>query len=181
MKAFTSNCLSLTFPRRIDDPAVQTEVFVVSRDERIKSYLPDSVGSYTFVSHYTGSIDFAANLVQAQHLLETYRSRAKLIITTLLHCALPAIAMGIPVVVIYPLNDAAAHMSDRERFSSLEELVRVYRFEEIEDVNWNPKPIDVSKTKLVILDRFYEMAARWALKPLPPVGPLAPASVLPFG
>ncbi len=179
VEAFTSNCLSLTFPRRIDDPAAQTEVFVVSRDERIKDYLPHSIGPYTFVSHYTGSKDFSANLVQAQRLLEAYRSRAKLIITTLLHCALPAIAMGIPVVVFNPLNDKAAHNSDRERFSCLEELVRVHRFDEIENINWKPEPIDVSDRKLGILHRFYEMAAQWAVKPLPPIGPLASPNVLP--
>jgi hypothetical protein len=179
VRAFTSNCLSLTFSRRIKNPAAQTEVFVVSRDERIKSYLPQSVGPYTFVSHYTGSRDFSANLFQAQELLETYRSRAKLIITTLLHCALPAIAMGIPVVVFYPLNDRAGHISDRERFSSIEELLRIHRFDEIESVNWRPEPIDVSDTKLNILDRFYEMAAQWAVKPVPLTGPIAPSSVLP--
>ena len=117
--------------------------------------------------------------MQARGILEIYRSRAKLIITTLLHCALPAIAMGIPVVVFYPLNDKEAHNSDRERFSSLEELVRVHRFDEIENINWKPEPIDISDRKLDILDRFYEMAAQWAAKPLPPIGPLAPASVLP--
>ena len=37
VEAFTSNCLSLTLPRRIDDPETQTEVFVVSRDERIRT------------------------------------------------------------------------------------------------------------------------------------------------
>jgi Capsular polysaccharide synthesis protein/Polysaccharide pyruvyl transferase len=179
VQAFTSNCLSLTFPRRIDNPPVQTEVFVVSRDERIKNYIPHSIGSYTFINHYTGSRDFSVNLVRAQELLETYRSRAKLIVTTLLHCAFPAIAMGIPVVVFYPLNDEAGHTSDRERFSSLEELVRVYRFDEIENVNWKPAPIDVSDRKLDILDRFHEMAAQWRVRPSPPVGPIAPASVLP--
>jgi hypothetical protein len=179
IQAFTSNCLSLTFPRRLHNPAVQTEVFVVSRDERIKNYLPFSIGSYTFVCHYTGSRDFSGNLVRAQELLETYRSRAKLIVTTLLHCALPAIAMGIPVVVFYPLNDEAAHTSDRERFSSLEELVPVHRVDEIENINWKPEPIDVSDIKLDILDRFYEMSAQWAVKSLLPVGPLAHPSVLP--
>ena len=118
-------------------------------------------------------------MARAEQLLETYRSRAKLIVTTMLHCALPAIAMGIPVVVFYPLNDETAHASDRERFSSLEGLVRVHRFEEIESVDWNPKPIDVSEIKLKILDRFYEMAARWRIAPLPPIGPIAPSSVLP--
>jgi hypothetical protein len=179
VEAFTSNCLSLTLSRRIDCPETQIEVFVVSRDERIKGYIPQSVGQHTFINHYSGSNDFTANMARAEVLLDTYRSRAKLIITTLLHCALPAIAMGIPVVVFYPINDETAHASDRERFSSLQGLVRVYHFEEIASVDWNPKPVDVGETKLEILDRFYEMAARWRVAPSPPTGPIAPSSALP--
>lgn len=179
IEAFTTNCLSLTLSRRIEYPTTQTEVFVVSRDERLKHYIPQSIGPYTFVSHYSGSGDFAANMRRAEELLETYRSRAKLVITTLLHCALPAIAMGIPVVVFYPINNEAGHASDRERFSSLEGLMRVYRFEEIESVNWNPEPIDVSEIKLQMVDRFYEMAARWRIGSLSRTGPIAPSSVLP--
>jgi hypothetical protein len=179
VEVFTSNCLSLTFSRRIESPKAQTEVFVVSRDERIKDYLPPAIEPYTFVNHYTGSSDFAANMTRAEELLEVYRSRAKLIITTFLHCALPAIAMGIPVVLFYPLNDETAQASDRERFSSIEPLMRVYRLDEIEDVDWNPQPIDVSAIKLQILDGFYALAARWRTAPLPPLGPIAPSSVLP--
>jgi hypothetical protein len=179
VEAFTSNCLSLTLPRRIEYPQTQTEVFVVSRDERLKAYLPRSIGPYTFVSHYSGSSDFAANMARAEALLETYRSRAKLIVTTLLHCALPAIAMGIPVVVFYPFNDETAHASDRERFSSLEGLVRVHHFDEIGSVDWNPEPVDVSELKLRMLDGFYQMAARWRVAPPPPIGPIAPSSALP--
>ena len=177
--AFTSNCLSLTLSRRIEDSETQTEVFVVSRDERIKNHLPQSIGPYTFVNHYSGSSDFVANMTRAEELLDAYCARAKLIITTLLHCALPAIAMGIPVVVFYPLNDETAHASDRERFSSLEGFVPVHRFEEVRSVDWNPKPIDVGEIKLKILDRFYEMAARWRIAPPPPIGPIAPSSALP--
>jgi hypothetical protein len=177
--AFTSNCLSLALPRRIDDPATQTEIFVVSRDERLKDHFPPSIGPYTFVSHYSGSSDFAANMTRAKELLEGYRLRAKLIVTTLLHCALPAIAMGIPVVLFYPLNDETAHASDRERFSSVETLLRVHYFDGIESVDWNPKPIDVGNLKLKILDRFYEMARRWEVGPLAPIGPIAPPNALP--
>lgn len=179
VEAFTSNCLSLALSRRIDNPGKQTDVFVVSRDERIKGYLPQSIGPYTFVNHYSGSSDFAANMKRAEELLEAYRSRAKLIITTMLHCALPVIAMGIPVVVFYPLNDKTAHASDRERFSSLDGLLPVHDFEELGSVDWNPKPIDVGEIKLRILDRFYEMAARWRIAPSPPIGPIAPSSALP--
>jgi hypothetical protein len=180
VEAFTSNCLSLIFSRRIEDPNTQTEVFVVSRDARIMDHLPQSIAPYTFLSHYTGSSDFIANMAQAEEFLEIYRSRAKLIVTSLLHCALPAIAMGIPVVVFYPINSETGHASDRERFSSLERLIRVYRIEEIDSVNWNPQPIDVGDIKLQLLDRFYDMAARWRLAPPPPLGPIAPPNVLPL-
>jgi hypothetical protein len=179
IEAFTSNCLSLTLSRRIEHPTTQTEVFVVSRDERIKDYIPQSIGPYNFVNHYSGSSDFVANMSRAEELLETYRSRAKLMITTLLHCALPAIAMGIPVVVFYPINNAAGHASDQERFSSLEGLAHVYDFEEIDSVNWNPEPIDVSDIKLQILDRFHDMAERWGTSPRYKTGPISPSSILP--
>jgi hypothetical protein len=178
--AFTSHCLSLTLPRRVENPDVQSEIFVVSRDERILSHMPNFVGPFTFVSHYTGSGDFASNTARATQLLDTYRSRARLIITTMLHCALPAMAMGIPVVMFYPINDQAGHASDRERFSSLEKLTRVYHFDEIATVNWNPAPIDVSDIKLRLLDRFYQMAARWQFAAtVPALEPIAPASALP--
>ena len=179
VEAFTSNCLSLTLSRRIDNPVSQVEVFVVSRDERIKDYLPQSIGPYTFINHYSGSSDFAANMKRTEEVLATYRSRARLVITTFLHSALPAIAMGIPVIVFYPINEETAHESDRERFSSLENLLRVYRLEEIDSVNWKPKPVDVSKIKLQILDRFYEMAARWQITPGSTIGPIASSSALP--
>jgi hypothetical protein len=178
VEAFTSNCLSLIFPRRIDYPNSQTEIFVVSRDERIMEYLPKFIEPYTFLSHYTGSNNFAANMVQAEQFLEIYRSRAKLIVTSLLHCALPAIAMGIPVIIFYPVNSESGHVSDQERFSSLERITRVYRLDEIDSVNWNPKPIDVSEIKLQLLDRFYEMAARWGILTPPLLGPIAPPSAL---
>lgn len=176
---FTSNCLSLTLPRRIEGRRAQSETFVVSRDERIKESLPSSLIPYTFISHYSGSRDFEENMSRANALLETYRSRAKLIVTTLLHCALPAIAMGIPVVVFYPINSADAHVSDRERFSSLEKLVPVYSLDEINSVDWRPEPVDVSLIKLAILDRFYEMTVRWRIPRASPLGPIAPSSVLP--
>lgn len=164
VEAFTSNCLSLMFSRRVDDPVTQTETFVVSRDDRIKALLPAAVGPYRFISHYSGSNDFASNMARAEQLLGLYRARARLIITTLLHCALPAIAMGIPVIVFYPLNGDAGHASDRERFSSLERLIRVYRFDEMSEVHWNPARISIGDTKLSMLDRFYELAAaRWGL------------------
>lgn len=180
VEAFTSNCLSLTLPRRIARPEQQTEVFVVSRDERIREYMPASLGHCTFRCHYTGTTDFEANMARAEELLETYRARAGLVITTLLHCALPAIAMGIPVIALYPINDPRGHASDRERFSSLERLIPVHHLTDLNDVDWHPAPVDVSALKLQLIDQFFEMArARWSATTPMPLGPVAPSDALP--
>jgi hypothetical protein len=179
VEAFLSHCLTLTFPRRLPDSRKQCEVFVVSRDRRLCDHLPPDIGPYTFVSHYSGDGDFAANMDRARNLLETYRDRACLIVTTLLHCALPAIAMGIPVVVFYPPNEGAACQSDRERFSSLADIVRVHDLSEASLVDWHGSSPDIGEIKLALIDRFFVMAQRWGGIRTPTLSGIAPSSTLP--
>jgi Capsular polysaccharide synthesis protein/Polysaccharide pyruvyl transferase/Methyltransferase domain len=179
VEAFLSHCLSVTLPRRLPDPDTQTELFVVSRDRQILDFLPSSIGPYTFLSHYSGSTDFAQNLGRAIELLKTYRDRARLVVTTMLHCALPAIAMGIPVVVFYPPNEGAQRDSDLERFSSLAELVRIFRPSEAALVDWQGYTPDVSALKLKIIDTFFTLAMRWRPLPGVRVAGIAPSSALP--
>ena len=176
--AFLSHCLTLTLPRRLDDPDNQTETFIVSRDKRILDYLPSVIRSCEFVCHYSGATDFATNMQRATELLALYRSRAKLIVTTMLHCALPAIAMGIPVVVFFPPNEGESYRSDRERFSSLQEMIRVFHLNEVNRVDWRGYTADVSRIKLTLIDRMFELAQRWGRIPGIRLGPIAPASAL---
>lgn len=178
VKSYVSNCLTLIFPRRISMPETQTKVFVVSRDERIMDHIPQFLGNATFINHYSDVTDFEANSKRMSKLLESYKSEAKLIVTTLLHCALPAIAMGIPVVVIYPHNSDKGHISDQQRFSSLERLVRVYNFEKSEDIDWRGHTVDVSAQKLSITESFLKMSAKWQVD-ANPIGPFAESSSLP--
>lgn len=175
--AFLSHCLTTTFPRRLPDPDQQTEVFVVSRDQRILDYLPANLGPYTFISQYTDTIDFAQNLATAQDLLDTYRTRARLIITTMLHCALPAIAMGIPVVVLYPPNDEVDPQSDKQRLSSLADIVRVFELSQASVIDWRGYTPDVGDIKLGLIDAFFLMASKWGALATPRLEGIAPGSV----
>ncbi len=162
IETYVSHCLTLTFPRRESGPDVQTEVFVVSRDERIMDWLPPHLKDSRFICHYVEETDFPLNVERAEALLDLYRTRARLIVTSLLHCALPAIAMGIPVVVFYPENSEAGHASDGERFSSLAELVPIYSAGQ-DDIDWAPAPVPVGRLKLDLITRFQAAIARWNL------------------
>jgi len=162
------------------DSETQTEVFVVSRDERLCESLPEDLGPYTYINHYSGDNDFWANKSRALTLLETYRRRARLIVTTMLHCALPAIAMGIPVVVFYPPGSESARESHRQRFSSLADLIRVYDLSEAGLVDWRGEAPDVGDIKLRLIESFFALADRWGPAATPRIEGIAPSETLPI-
>lgn len=106
-------------------------------------------------------------MAETYELLHMYRQRGKLIITTLLHCALPAIAMGIPVIVLYPNNNEAAHKSDAERFSSLSRMIRVHTFDRVDEIDWRGQVVDTSKQKLELVDAFLNLKKGGTTPPTP--------------
>ncbi len=171
--------LILSLPRRAYAPEQQQQVFVVSKDQEILSILPPSLSDSSFINHYVSGVDFEENMQAAAALLETYASRARLIVTTLLDCALPAIAMGIPVVMFYPKNIEAEHASELERFASLAKIIPIYRFEDAIQVDWEPKQVSVAAERLRIADSFYQLAETWQLPLRNRYPRLAPTSVCP--
>ena len=177
--AYISHCLSLIWPRRLPALTVPKETFVVSRDTRLLQFLPASIGPYTFISHYSDSYDFQSNLLDAARLLCLYRDRARLIVTTLLHCALPAMAMGIPVVMVSPENSPAGMESDRQRFSSLKSMLPIYSIHDLSCVDWNPPPADCVEQKLAAFDGFARSTQRWHLPVVPLSWEFAPSASLP--
>lgn len=177
--AYLSHCLSMTLPRRIPAVVPPMETMVVSRDRQILAYLPSRIGPYTFVSHYSEGTDYDVNMARAIRLMELYRDRAKLVITTLLHCALPAMAMGIPVVMVWPPNPPAGRESDRQRLSSLGAMIPILEPAQLAGLDPAAATVPGSAGKLRALDSFALATARWRLQPRPLAWSLAPASVLP--
>jgi Polysaccharide pyruvyl transferase len=152
---YFSNCLSLTFAARA--PGQRGDLVVVaSRDREILDILPPRYRTdHVYVNHYTTSDSFEGYLAQARELLAFYQARARLVITTFLHCALPCIAMGIPVVVFFPKpHDEFQRRSDEQRFSGLTQFARVHRFEDVGAVDWNPAPLDVEALRETIARDF---------------------------
>jgi Polysaccharide pyruvyl transferase len=152
---YLSHCLSLTFARRTPEQTGDT-VVVASRDREIIDLLPPEYrNDHVYVNHYTVRECFSDYLTEARSALEFYRTRARLVITTFLHCALPCIAMGIPVIVFLPRPQYDFQKtSDEERFSGLMQIAPVHRFGDTSDVNWDPRPLDVEVLKETIVIDF---------------------------
>ena len=87
--------------------------------------------------------------------------------------------MGIPVIVFYPQGTGGGHQSDRERFSTLERMIRVFHFDETHKIDWRGRVVEASRYKLALIDAFHSMMKRWQLPPEAVVGPIAPSAALP--
>jgi hypothetical protein len=140
-------CLSLTFPTRMRAPA-NGKVVIVDADE---IQIPRAIRRKGVrLHHEIEGMQGATKLQYARDLIEFYRDTASLVITTRLHCALPCIGMGIPVVFFgNPTGYRTRVLSDiggtiytkalRGRNVVGRTIERVF-----DRVDWSPRPLDVS-------------------------------------
>lgn len=115
VQAYFSGCMTLTLGKSRQWAGGNGRVlccdFDISADTSITRYLREEWGHiYNFLD-----VDVCTQLATldtnqderfqaAERLLETYR-KAALVITTRIHCALPCLGMGIPVVLVIPQYD----------------------------------------------------------------------------
>lgn len=108
--AFFNYCLTLTFDKR-DKSIKGDKVFIVDLDSFVP--LPNHLKKENIeYLHHDGFNLYShqAKMILANELLERYKNEAKLIITSKLHCALPCIAMGIPVIFFGDERDKRLHL-----------------------------------------------------------------------
>lgn len=101
--AYFTNCMTLSFPNREYMPP-RTKYFLVDVPAHLK--IPDRILSKSqYITHSCRNSSEIANFETAKSLIAHYRKEASAVITTRLHCALPCLAMGIPVLFIGNEND----------------------------------------------------------------------------
>lgn len=114
--AYFSGCMTLTLPRpdvpRADDLVVVNEIPAPAL-----ARLRQTTGKRLFRTWHGNFADTdpAERLLRAQELLDLY-ARASCVVTSRLHCALPCLAIGTPVLLV----DAAP---DQGRFSGLRDFL----------------------------------------------------------
>lgn len=180
VKAFFNYCMTLTFERR-DESIKGDRIFVVDLNRHLP--FPDFLLQEKFeqISHECiNPYSHETKMQMAEELLERYRTQAKLVVTRRLHCALPCLAMGIPVVFfgdsknerlrliqeLIPLNHWVERpdvpcLSSRSKkwpkFSQLGKIARVYR-----------EPRNTAKFQIRHLRGYYSQYRRvdWNPKPV---------------
>jgi hypothetical protein len=107
----------------------------------------------------------ATKLKYARDLIEFYRDNGRLVITTRLHCALPCIAMGIPVVFFGdPTDFRTSIVRDiggiiyNKRLHQRGVVGKLGAM--LDPVDWSPEPIDVSAIRQRLLEEVKDRIQR---------------------
>jgi hypothetical protein len=140
-------CLTLTLPSRVRTPENGKVLIVDASHINIPRTIRRNAVRLT---HIVGSVRDATKLLYARELIELYRDTASLVITTRLHCALPCIAMGIPVIFFGDPADyrtrIVADIGGTIYSRRLHEKSLVGRTLgwAVNRVDWSPEPLDIS-------------------------------------
>lgn len=150
MKAYFSRCFTLTLPKRQKTPA-QKKVFLVDVPDEFLPYIPADIRKDA-VRIWQRTYPFDADIYEqdpmiyqkiAKELYARYENEATLLVTTAIHCAMPATAMGIPVVFIAPDADS------KLRSSALINILPQYSFDDLKngEIDFSPVPPDIEPLK----------------------------------
>jgi hypothetical protein len=143
VEAYFSGCLTLTL-KNSDPAGRQNYICFTDVDKKISEILlRNNKEKVMHLTHYSHTKDSKVKFARAKELIDIY-SKAKLVITSRIHCALPCVGLGTPVIFLHDnFNDI--------RFGGLKDLFRKYSFDDIVRgdyrINWqdpDPNPVDIT-------------------------------------
>ncbi|MBJ7428938.1 MAG: hypothetical protein JHD28_08285, partial [Bacteroidia bacterium] len=152
--AYYSSCLTLTFNNSNSFQGDKSEVIWVDNidhpiplkiEQKLNELIPEG---FTKISHdplsrFLKFETYVEDNTELTFSLFKRYEQAKLVLTTKIHCALPCIGMGIPVILIHPNpNDP--------RLSVLSNLISIISYDELMDLESLPKSIIKKKQAIKI-------------------------------
>lgn len=147
IKAWLNGCMTLTmFPFR--DSKKREQIYLVDVPKEVEENIPcDDIKRCIRETQIVSKKEIIGNIdTYVINRFKEYSENAALIITTRLHCAVPCIGMGIPVVLV--LDNISF------RFSWIDKICPIYKQNQIRKVEIEKEYnlIDVSKIKNIMLE-----------------------------
>ncbi len=178
IESFFNYCLTLTFDRRKKEP-INGKIFINDIYKYINlplRFRRQKIYRTIHAIHCTDS--FTIRMQKAQKTLDLYRDEAKLVITSRLHCALPCIAMGVPVILlakhdnhrlglaaefipIYGMNVQQGYLSFGSKIKWLLSHYVESSLYYNHKIDWDPQPLDIEHIKEKILATTKEQINRF--------------------
>ena len=149
IKAFLTGCITSILPKR-NPTACQLKTFIVDVDAEVIEKIPNKLLEISEIITHTRHNTINPK-EQMADLYQRYLNEGKLVVTSLLHCAAPCVAAGVPVVI--------ARKKTSYRFGWLDKFLPIYQETEWGDIDWEPELIDYENLKKDIIN-FYDLRLR---------------------
>lgn len=140
--AYLNGCMTVTLPRATNLQG-NTKVFIVDVCEELIGYIPETIKENAVYKTHV-YFDRIVKESESLALYEQYQKEARLVITSRLHCAVPCMAYGIPVIYAPKRNSS--------RSAWLQKIMPIYDKDLFQKIDWNPKPIDIEELKKIVLE-----------------------------
>ena len=145
IEAYLFGCVSLTLPLRPHSDHAD-KFFLVDIPDEFRDYIPKNILKDEIIVEKTHGLPEENKYPNAirrfkicDELLKSYAKDAKIVVTSRLHCVLPCIAMGIPVIYVSENHS--------KRFAWIDKYLRIYTRSEWEKIDWSPLPIEIEEIK----------------------------------
>lgn len=141
IRAYLNGCMTVTLPRR-DSKIMGDTVFLIDVCDEVYERIPLALRKDAIIdSHVKWGGDCSEETALAAY--EEYKNRAKLVVSSRLHCIVPCIAYGIPVIYANP--------SIPTRMDWLHKLIPLYNKDNFDEIDWHPCSLDIETLKESLL------------------------------
>lgn len=147
ISAYLNGCMTLTFDKR-DTEKLRKKIFAVDAPKELEWYMPEELKKHCEVLtqqyYYNEEVKEEAIIKNIKAQYSRYAEEAALIITSRLHVAAPAVALGIPVIFAREKIDY--------RFSWIDKLLPLYEKKDYDKIKWNPDAVECEEIKKKMLE-----------------------------
>lgn len=151
--SYLTGCITITLNKR-RNTNLQKIIYLVDIPTELENYIPSEIKDNAIrLSHLLPLSGNAMSISECNRLIYTskeildiYRDKAALVISSRMHALVPCMAMGIPIVPVFE--------NISYRFSWFDKFVTLYSLDNFAQINWNPKPIDLEETKALFKNIF---------------------------
>lgn len=157
IRCYLHGCITITLPKR-EESAGAKDVFIVDVDEKLYQRIPAQLreGAQRRTHLRQDALEDAKAETLRQY--QEYKDRAKLVITSLLHCSMPCVAAGIPVIL---LKERVSY-----RMSWLEKLLPINTPDKLDSTDWDPAPVELDahrdRVLSLTIDRLWKAYEEYA-------------------
>lgn len=147
IKGYLNGCMTLTLPK-IEFYRERKKVFIVDVCDELLPFIPSDLKKDAEYRTHLVYHKFVSEK-EALSIYDQYKREAKLVITSRLHCAVPCLAYGIPVIY------ACKTISFRSIW--LQKIIPLYDINSFDKINWSPDSLDIEDKKNLILNNASKM------------------------